>query len=103
MNAAYEIGINLISAAIGAGIGLFWTFGKNTLKYRRQRAFWRFLEKPTILVVGDLTPEVLLETLADSLEDMADTQQGRQHCPKVFGLMAPGVRFLADGNELGAG
>jgi hypothetical protein len=78
MNVAYEIGINLISAAIGTGIGLFLTFGKNTLKYRHQRAFWRFLEKQTVLVVGDLTPEVLLETLPDSLEDMADTQQGRQ-------------------------
>lgn len=78
MNVAYEIGINLVSAAIGASIGVFWTFGKSALRYRRQRAFWRFLEKPTVLVVGDLAPEVLLETLADSLVDMADTQRDRQ-------------------------
>jgi hypothetical protein len=78
MNAGYEIIINLISAAIGAAAGVFWTFSKEKFKYRRQRAFWRFLEKPTILVVGDLAPEVLLGTLADALEDMTETRQGRQ-------------------------
>ncbi len=67
MNAGYDIAINLSSAAVGAVIGVFWAFGKNKFRYRRQRAFWRFLEKPTVLVIGDLAPEVLLGTLANEL------------------------------------
>lgn len=78
MNAGYDIAINLISAALGAAIGVFWTFGKSKFKYRRQRAFWRFLEQPTVLVIGDLVPEILLDTLADTLQDIAETQQRRQ-------------------------
>jgi hypothetical protein len=78
MNAGYDIIINLISAAIGAVAGAFWAFGRNKFRYRRQRAFWRFLEEPTVLVIGDLAPEILLGTLADALEDVVDTHQGRQ-------------------------
>jgi hypothetical protein len=29
--------------------------------------------------------------------------QGNSHCPKVFGLMAPGVRILTAGNGMAAG
>jgi hypothetical protein len=78
MTAAYGIIINLASAAIGGAIGAFWAFGKSKFRYRRQRAFWRFLEEPTVLVIGDLAPETLLGTLADALDDMARTQQDRQ-------------------------
>ena len=55
MSAAYEIGINLASAAIGAIAGTGLTYGRNKFKYRQHRAFWRFLEKPTIFVIGDLS------------------------------------------------
>ena len=78
MNAAYSIIINLVSAGIGATVAAFWAFGKNRLRYRRQRAFWRFLEKPTVLVIGDLVPEVLLGTLDDALKDVVNSQQNRQ-------------------------
>jgi hypothetical protein len=78
MTAAYDIIINLVSAAIGGVVGAFWAFGKSKFRYRRQRAFWRFLEEPTVLVIGDLAPETLLGTLADALDDMAGTRQDRQ-------------------------
>jgi hypothetical protein len=78
MNAGFAIVINLVSAGIGAAAGAFWAFGKNKLRYRRQRAFWRFLEKPTVLVIGDLAPEVLLGTLDDALNDVVNSQQNRQ-------------------------
>lgn len=110
MNAGYDIVINLISAAIGAAIGVFWAFGKNKFRYRRQRTFWRFLQEPTVLVIGDLAPEVLLGTLANALEDMTETQQGRQmiidrvmghlHTQEISGLIGRGdldamVKILA--------
>jgi hypothetical protein len=78
MNAGYDIFINLISAVIGAVVGVVWAFSRNKFRYRRQRAFWRFLEEPTVLVIGDLAPEVLTGTLADTLEDIVDTQEKRQ-------------------------
>jgi hypothetical protein len=100
MTAAYDIIINLVSAAIGGVIGAFWAFGKSKFRYRRQRAFWRFLEEPTVLVIGDLAPEILLGTLADALDDMADTQHDRQiiidrvmnhlHTQEISGLIGRG-------------
>lgn len=88
MNVEYDILINLLSTAIGAAASAFFVYGRNVFKYRRQRAFWRFLEKPTIIVVGDLAPEVLLGNLPDALEDMADTPQGRQLITeKVMGFL----------------
>lgn len=78
MSAAYEIGINLTSAAIGAIAGVGWTYGRNKFKYRQHRAFWRFLEEPTIFVVGDLEPDVLLGTLPDALKQVVSREQDRQ-------------------------
>lgn len=78
MATAYAIITNLISVPIAAAIGAFWTFGRSRFRYRRQRAFWRFLEEPTVLVIGDLAPEILLGTLADALDDMPGMQQDRQ-------------------------
>ena len=110
MNAGYAIVVNLISAGIGATAAAFWAFGKNKLKYRRQRAFWRFLEKSTVLVIGDLVPEVLLGTLDDALKDVMNSQQDRQliidrvmshlYTQEISGLIGRGdldamVRILA--------
>ncbi|HTU07689.1 MAG TPA: hypothetical protein VMG13_19200 [Trebonia sp.] len=110
MTAAYAVMINLISAGIGAAVGTFWAFGKNKLRYRRQRAFWRFLEKPTLLVIGDLIPEVLLGTLDDALMEVVNSQQDRQliidkvvnhlYTQEISGLIGRGdldamVRILA--------
>jgi len=78
MSAAYEIGVNLTSAAIGAAAGLGWTYSANRFKYRHHRAFWRFLEKPTVFVVGDLEPGVLLGTLPNALEQVVGQEQDRQ-------------------------
>lgn len=75
MNAEYDIAINLTSAAIGAIAGASWTYGANIFRYREHRAFWRFLEKPTVFVVGDLAPSVLLGTLPDVLKDAPLRQQ----------------------------
>jgi hypothetical protein len=75
MNAEYDIAVNLVSAAIGASVGASWTYGVNIFRYRQHRAFWRFLEKPTVFVVGDLAPSVLLGTLPDVLKDVTIGQQ----------------------------
>jgi hypothetical protein len=81
MNLVYDIGINLASAGIGAGAGVGWAYGRNRFRYRHHREFWRFLEKPTILVVGGLEMDVLLGTLPDALEQVVNTQQDRE---KIF-------------------
>ena len=78
MSAAYDLTINLISAAIGAIAGVAWAYGARRLKYRHHRAFWRFLEEPTIFVVGTLEPSVLLGTLADALKETVIDQHVRQ-------------------------
>lgn len=84
VNAEYDIGINLISAAIGAIAGASWTYGANTFRYREHRAFWRFLEKPTVFAVGDLAPNVLLGTLPDVLKDVPLRQQDPQLITEII-------------------
>jgi hypothetical protein len=77
MHVGYDIFVDLLSAAIGATASALMAYCRKTFKYRRRRAFWRFLDKPTVIVVGDLAPEVLLGNLPGALKDVADTQQGR--------------------------
>ena len=48
------------------------------MKYRRHRAFWSFLERPTIFVVGDLGTSVLLSTLSDALQYVVSEEDHRQ-------------------------
>jgi hypothetical protein len=84
--------------------------GKKKFRYRRQRAFWRFLDKPTVLVIGELVPEVLLGTLDDALKDVVASPQNRQviiervmshlYTQEISGLVGRGdleamVRILA--------
>ena len=78
MNVGYEIGVNLVSAAIGAIIGGSWAYLAGRFKYRRHRAFWRFLKEPTVFVVGDLAPDVLLNTLPDKLKSVVNGPQDWQ-------------------------
>jgi hypothetical protein len=78
MNAGYEIGINLASAGIGAVIGGSSTYVSDKFKYRRHRAFWRFLKEPTIFVIGDLPADVLLKTLWVKLKPVIKGEQDWQ-------------------------
>jgi hypothetical protein len=78
MNVQGEIFINLLSAAIGAIAGALFAYFRKAFKYRHQRAFWRFLENPTVIVVGDLAPEVLLASLPDVLKEIVSIPQDRQ-------------------------
>ena len=80
MNVGYEIGINLASAAIGAIIGVSWAYLADRFKYRRHRAFWRFLRGPTVFAVGDLAPDELFPALERSRSPGArpsDSYRGR--------------------------
>lgn len=77
MSAVYDVGINLASAAIGVFAGIAWTHGVKKVKYRRHRAFWRFLERPTAFVVGDLETKVLLGTLSQELEQLIGQEEDR--------------------------
>jgi len=78
MSALYDVGINLSSAAIGAFAGVAWTHSARRIKYRRHRAFWSFLEKPTSFVVGDLETSVLLGNLSEELENLVQQDEERQ-------------------------
>lgn len=75
MNVGYEIGINLASAGIGAVLGGSGTYLADRFRYRHHRAFWRFLKGPTVFVVGDLAPDILLNTLPDTLKSAVTGQQ----------------------------
>lgn len=63
-----DITINLVSAGLAGGATAAWFAGRRTWRHRNSRAFWKFLEEPTLFVVGELPSDVLLNTLEPMLE-----------------------------------
>src|SRR5262249_43242299 len=55
-----------------------WTYGSKRVKYRHHRAFWKFLDEPTIFVVGGFAPNVLLGTLDEELKQVIGQEQDRR-------------------------
>ncbi len=77
MGLAYDLAVNLGAASAGAALGATWIEGRRRLRYRHQREFWKFLEQPSVFVVGGITSPVLLNTLDLELTALVPSEAER--------------------------
>jgi hypothetical protein len=78
MGLAYDLGVNAGAAILGAGATAGSIRLRRTIRDRVDRSFWRFLERPTIFVAGDLTSSVLLNDLAEMLKSRSPGEEGQR-------------------------
>lgn len=78
MGLAYDLGINISAAAIGAIAATGGARSIRAARSRRTRRLWRFLREPTLFVVGELDSKTLLNTLDNTLSTLAIASPGRQ-------------------------
>lgn len=77
MGLPYDLGVNLAAASIGAALGA--GFGSARAAYRRIVAdkFWRFLDDPTMFVVGELRFTVILGSIHEALSSEIEPPEQR--------------------------
>ena len=78
MGIEYDLSMNLLAAAMGAAAGGGISAGRRTYRSLRSDTFWRFLRKPTLIVVGELHFEVILGTVAEAIRTVAPDPDLRQ-------------------------
>jgi hypothetical protein len=74
----YEVAVNLGSATAGAALATAAVKVRRAVRYRSGRTFWEFLERPTVIVVGEMQSGVLLNTLDSALISSIPAESDRR-------------------------
>lgn len=78
MTIEYDVAVNLAAGAVGAALVAGASRLRSRVRYHAGRTFWKFLEQPTVFVVGELESAVLLNTLDLELREAVVGDQERK-------------------------